>query len=152
LAGITGQNREIQVKACIFHDTSPGQQDRRVFDIAEHVYNQREKVLIYAQNEERAASIDRFLWILRQEAFMPHKIFARNEPDSSVPIAIATSEINPIGAKVLIADGHCSLEFAVSFDTVHEFVNRSSPEIHEACRDRFRAYRARKLPVEHLKE
>jgi DNA polymerase IIIc chi subunit len=140
------------MKACIFHDASPGQQDRRLFEIAEHAYNQHEKVLIYAQNEERAAAVDRFLWILRQEAFIPHKIFSGDEPDSLVPIAIVTSEINPIGADILIADGHCSLEFAAEFDTVHEFVNRSTPEIHEACRDRFRTYRARQLPVEHLKE
>jgi DNA polymerase IIIc chi subunit len=140
------------MKACIFHDPNPGQQDRRLFEIVEHAYNQREKVLIYAQSEERAAAIDRFLWILRQEAFIPHKIIARDEPDSSVPIAIVTSEINPVEASILIADGHCSLDFTGRFDTVHEFVNRSTPEIHEACRDRFREYRARKLPVEHLKE
>ena len=140
------------MKACIFHDTSPGQQDRKLFEIVEHAYNQHLHVLVFSQNEERAAAIDRFLWILRQEAFIPHKVFAQNESDASVPIAIVTSEANPIEAAVLIADGHCSLDFAVGFDTVHEFVNRSSPEIHEACRDRFRQYRARKLPVEHLKE
>jgi len=140
------------MKACIFHDPNPGQQDRRLFEIVEHAYNQHEKVLIYAQSEERAAAIDRFLWILRQEAFIPHKIIARDAPDSSVPIAIVTSEINPVEANILIADGHCTLDFTSRFETVHEFVNRSTPEIHEACRDRFREYRARKLPVEHLKE
>ncbi len=138
--------------ACLFHDASPGQQDRRLFEIVEHAYNQREKVLIYAQSDERAAAIDRLLWILRQEAFIPHKIIIRKDADSSVPIAIVTSEINPIEAAILVADGHCSLDFAAGFDTVHEFVNRSSPEIHEACRERFRAYRSRKIPVEHLKE
>jgi DNA polymerase IIIc chi subunit len=140
------------MKACIFHDPSPGQLDRRLFEIVEHAYNQREKVLIYAQSDERAAAIDRFLWILRQEAFIPHKIITGAGPDSSVPIAIVTSEINPIEASILIAEGHCSLNFSSSFDTVHEFVNRSTPEIHETCRDRFREYRARNLPVEHLKE
>jgi DNA polymerase III subunit chi len=140
------------MKACIFHDTSPGQQDRKLFEVVEHSYNNHARVLIYAQNEERAAAIDRFLWILKQESFIPHGVFVRNEPDSSVTIAIVTEEINPVDAHVLIADGHCSLEFACGFDTVHEFVNRSSPEMQETCRDRFRAYRARQIPVEHLKE
>lgn len=140
------------MKACLFHDTSPGQQDRRLFEIVEHAYNQHLHVLIYANNEERAAAIDRFLWILKQEAFIPHRIFDRNEPDSSVAIAIVTSEINPVDASILVADGHCSLEFAAGFDTVHEFVNRSSPDIQESCRERFRAYRAQQIPVEHLKE
>jgi len=140
------------VKACIFHDTSPGQQDRKLFEIVEHAFNNHMNVLVYAPSEERAEALDRFLWILKQEAFIPHKRFLRNDPDPSVTIAIATSEINPVEAKILIADGHCSFEFADSFDTVHEFVNRSSPEIHAACRERFRAYRAKNIPVEHLKE
>lgn len=140
------------MKACLFHDTSPGQQERKLFEIVEHAYSQHLHVLIYAQNEERAAAIDRFLWILKQEAFIPHKIFSGNEPDSSVTIAIVASEINPVDAKILIAEGHCSLEFAGTFDTIHEFVNRSSPEIQEACRERFRSYRAIQIPVEHLKE
>ncbi|MBN1568401.1 MAG: DNA polymerase III subunit chi [Acidobacteria bacterium] len=140
------------MKACIFHDMSPGQQDRKIFEVVEHAFNSRTSVLIYASSQERADAIDRFLWILKQESFMPHKQFPENEPDPSITIGIVTSEINPVDAGILIADGHCSLEFAEKFDTVHEFVNRSSPEIHEACRERFRSYRANKVPVEHLKE
>jgi DNA polymerase III subunit chi len=140
------------MKACIFHDTSPGQQDRKIFEIVEDAYNHHLTVLIYTSNDERAEAIDRFLWILKQESFIPHKIFKWNEPDSSVAAAIVTSEINPVDACILIADGHCSLGFAEGFDTAHEFVNRSSPEIHELCRERFRAYRAQEIPIQHLKE
>lgn len=140
------------MKACIFHDTSPGQQDRKIFEIVENAYAQHIPVLIYVQNEERAASVDRFLWILKQESFIPHKIFSEEAPDPSVAIAIVTIEMNPVDARVLIADGHCSLEFAGKFDIVHEFVNRSTPEIHEACRERFRLYREQKISLQHLKE
>jgi DNA polymerase IIIc chi subunit len=140
------------MKACIFHDTSPGQQDRKLFEIVEHAYNNNMSVLVYASSEARAEAIDRFLWILKQEAFIPHRRFLGNDPDPSVLVAITTTEINPVEAGILVADGHCSIEFAESFDTVHEFVNRSSPEIHEACRERFRTYRAKNIPVEHLKE
>lgn len=140
------------MKACIFHDLNPGQRDRKLFEIVEHAYNQRAHAVIYAPNEARAAVIDRFLWILRQESFIPHKILLRNEPALSVPVAIVTSEINPVGGSILIADGHCGLEFAAGFETIHEFVDRSSAELQEACRERFRAYRDRKIPVEHVKE
>jgi DNA polymerase IIIc chi subunit len=140
------------MNACIFHDVNPGQKDRKLFEIVEYTYRQRAHAVIYVPNEARAAVVDRFLWILRQEAFIPHKIILKNEPDSSVPIAIVTSEINPVGGSVLIADGHCSLEFAAGFETIHEFVDRSSAEIQEVCRDRFRRYRERKISVEHVKE
>jgi DNA polymerase-3 subunit chi len=140
------------MKACIFHDLNPGQRDRKLFEIVEHAYNQHAQTVIYAPNEARAAVIDRFLWILRQESFIPHKIFLKKDPDQSIPVAIVTSEINPVDASILVADGHCSLEFAAGFEMIHEFVDRSSAEIQEACRERFRAYRDRKIPVEHLKE
>lgn len=140
------------MRACIFHDVNPGQRDRKIFEIVEYAYNHLARVVIYAPNEARAAVIDRFLWILRQESFMPHKIILKDELDLSVPIAIVTAEINPVDGSVLIADGHCSLEFAAGFETIHEFVDRSSAETQEACRDRFREYRDRKIPVEHVKE
>lgn len=136
---------------CIFHDTGQSQQDRQLFEIVERAYSGKKKVLIFAQNGERADAIDRLLWILKQEAFIPHKILNGREPDCAVPVAIVTSEIDPLGADILIADGHCSLNFACGFGSVHEFVNRVSPELHEACRERFRSYRARNVPVEHLK-
>ncbi len=139
------------MKTCLFHDAGPGRQDRELFELVERAYNQREKVLIFVQNQDRAAALDRLLWIFKQEAFIPHKIFERNDPDPTVPVAIVTAEINPIEADTLIADGHCSLDFACGFDSVHEFVNRTSPELHEACRVRFRAYRSRQIPVEHVK-
>jgi DNA polymerase IIIc chi subunit len=137
---------------CIFHDIGPGRQDRRIFEIVEQAYKEREKVLIFVQNEERAASMDRTLWIIKQEAFIPHKILRSNDSDPNIPIGIVTDEINPMEARILIADGHCSLDFACSFDRVHEFVDRTSSQTQEACRDRYRAYRNRNAPVEHLKE
>jgi DNA polymerase IIIc chi subunit len=137
--------------ACIFHDTEAASRDRRLFEIVEGAYNKHEKVVIFSATDARAASIDRTLWILKQEAFIPHKIIGAEETEFSVPVAIVTDEWNPLQARTLIADGHCSLEFAKGFDVIHEFVDRSSPEIHEACRSRFRAYRAKQVAVEHLK-
>jgi DNA polymerase-3 subunit chi len=137
---------------CVFHDIGAARQERLLFEIVEHAYSRHEKVLIFVQNEERAAAMDRVLWILKQEAFIPHKVLNSQEIDSTIPVAIVTTEFNPIEAGILIADGHCSIEFACRFDSVHEFVNRSSPEIQKACRERYRIYRERHVPVKHVKE
>jgi DNA polymerase IIIc chi subunit len=139
------------VTSCTFHDTEEILQDRRLFEIVEREYNRRVRVVVFAGSPERAAAIDRLLWITRQEAFIPHENWAGRNPDPLAPVAIVTTEQNPIGAAVLVADGHCSLEFAAGFETIHEFVKRSSPQLHEACRQRFRAYRERHIPVQHLK-
>ena len=136
----------------MFHDTEHSLRERKLFEIVEGAYNRQEKVLVYVANEARAGEIDCILWILKQEAFIPHKICLGHEPDPMVPVAIVAEEINPLEAGILIADGHCSIEFACTFDSVHEFVNRTSPEIHEACRERYRTYREGKLPVKYMKE
>jgi DNA polymerase-3 subunit chi len=140
------------MKHCLFHDVGPGRQDRRLFEIVEQSYNGHQKVLIFVQDETRAAALDRTLWIIKQESFIPHKIFGRDESDPTVPVGIVTSEINPVDARILIADGHCGLEFACKFDRIHEFVNRGSSQLQEACRERYRAYRDRQINVEYIKE
>jgi DNA polymerase-3 subunit chi len=138
-------------KSCVFHDTDSSLQERRIFEIVEKAYIQRAKVVIFAPNQARATAIDRILWINKQESFIPHKIVSQSDPDPSVPIVIVTSEMNPIGAGILVAGGHCSLEFATGFDIIHEFVDRSSADMHQACRERFRAYRDRQVTVEYQK-
>ncbi|MEJ2247190.1 MAG: DNA polymerase III subunit chi [Acidobacteriota bacterium] len=139
------------MKACLFHDTSAALHDRRVFEIVEDAYNSQGKVLIFAESDKRAAEIDRSLWIIRQDSFIPHKIAQEYDRDINVPVAIVTAEWNPLQAAILIADGHCSVEFANGFNIIHEFVYRSSPEIQETCRIRYRAYRDANIPVEYLK-
>lgn len=136
---------------CIFHDKDSAEQERQLFEIVEQAYGRREKILVYASDMQRAAELDRILWILKQEAFIPHRILEQKGPAPEVPVGIVISEINPIGAKILVADGHCSLDFACKFESIHEFVNRSSPQMHQACRDRFRDYRSRRINVDYLK-
>jgi DNA polymerase IIIc chi subunit len=137
--------------SCTFHDTAPAARERQLFEIVELAFSQRRKVLVLVRDEARAALVDRMLWILKQEAFIPHKIFAGNETDPDVRVAIVCSEWNPISADVLVVESHCTLDFACDFDSVHEFVDRSTPELHQACRDRFRDYRSRQIAVEYSK-
>jgi len=140
---------------CLFHDAPDNRRESLLFEIVEQAYLGKNRVIIFTSGNERAVALDRMLWILRQESFIPHRIFEPGEKieeaDAEAPVGIVTTEENPVGARVLIADGHCSLDFACGFDTAHEFVDHSSPGQTEACRERFREYRARQIPVRHLK-
>lgn len=140
------------MKHCIFHDIEAERRDRRIFEIVEQAYGGQERVLIFAESAERAAAIDRSLWIIKQEAFIPHKVLQAQDSDPGISIAIVTEEINPITAQILIADGHCGMEFTDKFDAIHEFVTRTSPKIQDECRNRFRLYRSRNIQVEHKKD
>jgi DNA polymerase-3 subunit chi len=140
---------------CFFHDAPDNRREHLLFEIVERAYHGKNRVLIFSSDMERAVVLDRMLWILRQESFIPHRIFDPGEKieeaDSEAPVGIVIAEENPIGARILVADGHCSLGFACGFDTAHEFVDHSSPDRTGACRDRFRDYRARQIPVRHIK-
>lgn len=141
----------MKAAACIFHDTDTSLHDRRVFEIVDEAYGRRQNVVLYAGSEERSAEIDRFLWVLRQDSFIPHRIARYTGEAVSEPVVIVTAEWSPFDSAILVADGHCSIEFAVGFGVIHEFVYRSSPVIQEKCRERFRAYREKKIDVEYLK-
>ena len=140
---------------CLFHDAPDNRKEYLLFEIVERAYRGKNRVLIFSSDMERAVALDRMLWILRQESFIPHRIFEPGEKieeaDAEVPVGIVTTEENPIKARVLVADGHCSLDFACGFVTCHEFVDHSSSERTEACRSRFRDYRTRQIPVRHIK-
>ena len=140
---------------CFFHDAPDNRREFLIFEIVERAYRGKDKVLIFTCNNERAVALDRMLWILRQESFIPHRIFESgekmDEAEKEAPVGIVTTEENPIGAGVLVADGRCGLDFACGFNSVHEFVDHSSPDITQACRDRFRDYRERQVPVRHVK-
>lgn len=134
---------------CIFHDTDPAQRDRRLFEIVERAWAGREKVVVFSSADPRAADLDRTLWILKQESFIPHMVVREPDVDETLPVAIVTSEANPTGARILIADAHCSLEFALRFEIVHEFVDRSTPQTQQSCRDRYRSYQSAGTSVEY---
>ena len=140
---------------CFFHEAPDNRREFLLFEIVERAYRGKNRVLVFASDNERAVALDRMLWILRQESFIPHRIFEPGEKiteaDTEAPVGIVTTEENPIGARVLVADGHCGLGFACSFDTAHEFVDHSSPDRTEACRDRYRHYREQRISVRHIK-
>jgi len=114
-------NGSITMSACEFHDTEFALHDRRLFEIVEQAYRKLEKVLIFARSAERAEAIDRFLWVLKQEAFIPHKVLAGQEDDCEVPVASsprksirsARRSSSPMVTAVLSSR---------RFDSIHEFV------------------------------
>jgi DNA polymerase III subunit chi len=136
------------MNTCIFHDCDSMQRERSLFEAVESGYEQRKRVLVYAESTERAVALDRVLWINKQESFIPHGIIEEAGAQTDLTVVIVTGEFDPVGAAILVADGHCSLEFAAGFERVHEFVDHSRKE---ASRERFRAYKTLGFKVDYVK-
>lgn len=129
------------MKNCYFIDLESKDKDRMIFAIVEQIYKDNGKVIIFTKNIERAEEIDRFLWILKQESFLPHKIFKYEEPDALEPIAIVTQEFNPINSDTIILDEPCSIEFAKNFKNIYDFVDKTTEESLKKSRERYAKFK-----------
>lgn len=128
-------------KICNFIDTEKDNKDNIIFSFALLFHQRGEKAVIYTNNEERAEYLDRFLWIYKQESFIPHKIFKYKEEDALESVAIVTEELNPIAAKKIILDSPPSIDFALSFNEIVDFVEHSTPKDLKESRERFKKFR-----------
>lgn len=137
------------MKTCYFIDTLD--KNKYIFSLAEQHYKDRIKTVIFTDTKERAEEIDRILWTLKQEAFIPHKIFKYEEPDALESIAITYQEINPIKAETLIMDTPCSISFALKFNTIYDFVDKSSDESLQKSRERYAKFKEMKYNMHYIK-
>lgn len=128
------------IKHCYFFDTN--KKDQLIFSIVSKLFQNGEKVIIYTSNEERAYDLDRFLWVYKQESFIPHKIFKYEEKDALEPVAIVMEEFVPIDAKNLILDNPASQNFATQFDVIYDFVDHSSEKTLQQSRIRYKTFKS----------
>ncbi len=129
------------MKNCYFIDLNNQDKNKKIFALVEQIYKDKKKAIIYTQSIERAEEIDRILWILKQESFIPHKIFKYEELDALEPIGIVTQEINPINAQIIILDSPCTIEFAKKFSTIYDFVDKTSEETLQKSRERYAKFK-----------
>lgn len=111
------------------------------------------RVLVWSDNDETVARIDRDLWQFDAESFVPHEIWQPDRPmPSEAPVLLACGfEMPdlPHGFAVL----NLSPDFWSSAPSppvrVFEIVGTSLEELAEA-RERFKAYRSSGFEIEHF--
>lgn len=128
------------MKSATFLNTKEKEKNKLIFELVERFYYEGERIVIFCLSQDRAQEIDRFLWTYKQESFIPHKIFTYEEEEALEKIAIVYTEINPISAKILIADEKPSLGYSMAFERIYEFVEQSKEAIIES-RKRYKLYK-----------
>lgn len=139
------------MRRCIFIDSRSAERDTLIFDIAEKNYREGEKTLIVTDTEDRANEIDRFLWVFRQESFIPHKIFAYGESEPLETIGIVYRDLNPIMAQTVIVDGASRFDLISTFSRIYDFVDYRSEKLLHESRARFKQYKTMGFAMEHNK-
>jgi len=101
------------------------------------------RVLIVVGDENRAVTLDRFMWVWDKGSFLPHALDNGTVDCLDEPVVICASERNPNQARVLIMGAPCSDDFIGRFDLVYDFAETYDDQLAEDARDRYRRYRRR---------
>lgn len=109
--------------------------------IAEQHFLQGERVLILVDDENRAVTLDRFMWGWKRGSFLPHAFDNGTIDCLDDPVVISLNEHNPNRAEILIMGSPCSLPFMARFGLIYDFAETYDPQLAEAARARFRSYR-----------
>lgn len=110
--------------------------------LAEEHFLSGARVLIVVGDENRAVTLDRFMWVWDKGSFLPHSFDNGTVDCLDEPVVISTLEQIPNQARVLIMGTPCSTEFVANFDLAYDFAETYDSKLAEAARTRFRKYRS----------
>jgi DNA polymerase-3 subunit chi len=110
--------------------------------LAETAWQKGRRMLVLCDNPTMAAELDEYLWTTPEDAFLPHELVSADDSklDAEARIVISTVEANPNDAEILVLLTMGSMEFARSFGTVIELVDRSDDARVALSRERYRAW------------
>ena len=114
---------------------------RLLCSLVEDCFRERERILVFLQDEQQAMAMDRFLWTWDKGAFLPHAYNSGAVECVDEPIVITCKEENPNGASVLIMGIPCSIDFIGRFDLAIDLAEVYDETLLQESRQRFKHYR-----------
>lgn len=91
--------------------------------VAEKLYLDGKKMVIWVADEGRRTILDEYLWTFRQLAFIPHVVWEEGMGEVPDRVVLLGRPVNPNQADALvIGDDLPPGEWAAGFDEVHDFV------------------------------
>jgi len=125
---------------------TPGDRFKLACRIAEKARRAGSRVLIHSTEDDECRHLDRLLWTLWDDSFIPHGVLGRDDPALN-PILIGDGSTDTEEHQVMI---NLSLEvprFFSRFDRLIECVDHDQ-SVKQAGRERFRYYREHGYPMQ----
>ena len=95
--------------------------------LAEDLYRERRRLVIWVADEGRRQILDDYLWTFRKLAFVPHLLWQPSQGEVDEPVVLVGEPANPNNASVLlVGDELPPPDWAVTFDEVHDLITRGS--------------------------
>ncbi len=108
--------------------------------LAARSYRQKQKCLVYCQDQAQAEQFDELLWQLPTDAFVPHNLSGEG-PVGGAPVEICWQTPNQFNRAVLINLAPNVPDFHQRFKQIIDFVP-ASEALKVQARERYKHYRA----------
>jgi DNA polymerase-3 subunit chi len=108
--------------------------------LATHFYRNKQKCIVYCQDQQQAEQFDELLWQLPVDAFVPHNLSGEG-PVGGAPVEICWQAPIQFNRPVLINLTDTAPEFHTRFRQVIDFVP-ATEELKAQARERYKQYRA----------
>ncbi|GAB4276981.1 MAG: DNA polymerase III subunit chi [Deferrisomatales bacterium] len=123
-----------------FHEVKGPRWELALCRLVEAAYGRGERLYLWADSEAAARRLDDLLWTFRDEAFVPHGLW-QGEARLEEPVAVGWQAGNPNGATCLVLARDAAPEEVAGFPRVLDLAPVDVPELRQAARARYRAFR-----------
>ena len=127
-----------------FYDVQPEDRWPLIAKMAEAAWGKGKRLVVHCANDAIAGELDEYLWVFREDAFIPHERVDA-APDTrpvAATIRIVSQAAATGDADVLVLESPVSLECARRYATVIDMVDHRDESGEEKSRERFKAWRA----------
>jgi DNA polymerase-3 subunit chi len=115
--------------------------------LTEKAYLRDLRVVVLSETAADAEAIDELLWTFNERSFVPHNRQGDGEPDAAAPVHL-TADLGAIDAADLLVNLSARLPVGLErFARIAEIID-ADDERRRLGRERFKAYRDLKLPLE----
>jgi DNA polymerase-3 subunit chi len=132
----------------VLKSSTPKQRWTFACRLTEKAYLRNLKVVLLSESAADCEALDELLWTFSQGSFVPHDIRrARSSSDAAAPVTL-TPDLDDIDSADLLVNLTSALPVRLErFARIAEIID-SDDERRRLGRERFKAYREFKLPVE----
>jgi DNA polymerase-3 subunit chi len=128
-----------------FRVRDPKTKIRIICQQVEEAFKQERRILIATPNEEAAKYIDRLLWRVPEESFLPHQI--EKGPNQSW-IAITTTDTHNWNQASILLNLCAEISpIYDQFEAIHELLDETHPEKYQQSQKKWAEYESKKLQV-----
>ncbi len=125
----------------IFIDLAISNKQKYVCDIVEKLFNDEKKTAVYVKDSKDADTLDRLLWVWKQDTFIPHIIAEEMIEELEDPVVIIKNKDILPKTEALVLFDPLPIDYFDLYKIVIDFAEVYSPQKTKESRTRYKQVR-----------